>query len=225
MMIIKKLSVVAGLLATSWLTSGHANAADEIYGAAAESGSNPFYLELRVGGPIPRKYDFSGAFTGQYDPDPGFFIAGAVGKYFSPNFRGDITLSYGRGEDGVAYAPGPVPHTGSVSATSILANGYYMFNDVVPMEGVTPYVGAGAGVTIFNYDNLGGGIFFNDSASAATVAAHVGIDYALTDMIDLTGRYSLTWTDDHSISNPVVLNSASHTNNIFTIGLRFKLNR
>jgi len=177
-----------------------------------------------LGGPIPRQYDFSGTFTGSYDPDPSFFIAGGVGKYFLPNIRGDVTLSYGRGKDGVAYAPGAVPHTGSISATSILANGYYIFNDVMP--GVRPFVGAGAGVTIFNYDNLGGGpIFFNDSATAATVAAHVGIDYALTDMVDLTGRYSLTWTDSHSISNPVPLNSASHTNNIFTVGLRFKFNK
>lgn len=223
MKIVKRLTIVTGVIAASSSLSGFASAADDTYGAMTGTSSLPYYLELRLGGPIPREYDFSGAFTGSYDPDSDFFIAGGVGKYFAPNIRGDVMISYGRGSDGVAYAPGPVPHTGSISATSILANGYYLFNDVVP--GVTPFVGAGAGVTIFNYNNLGGGTFFNDSASAATVAAHVGFDYALSDMVDLTGRYSLTWTDSHSISNPVVLNAGSHTNNIFTVGLRIKLNQ
>lgn len=219
-----RLAAITGLFATTALSAGSAQAADGTSGAMTYPDGLPYYVEVRLGAPLPRDYNFSGTFTGRYDPDGDFFIAGGVGKYFMSNVRGDITVSYGRGSNGTAYAPGPVPHTGSVSATSVLANGYYEFGEVFP--GVTPFVGAGAGVTFFNYDNLGGGTFFNGTANAATVAGHLGIDYALTDMIDLTGRYSLTWTGSHSVTTgPNTLNSAAHTNNIFTVGLRVKFGK
>ena len=220
----QRLAAITGIFAAAIMSAGSAFAADDVYSPMTYADGLPYYLEVRLGGPLPRDYDFTGSFTGAYDPDPGFFIAGGAGKYFMPNVRADIMVSYGRGHDGVAYAPGPVPHTGSVSATSVLANGYYLFAPMGP--GITPFVGAGAGVTFFHYNDLGGGSYFNGTAAAPTVAGHVGLDYPLTDMVDLTGRYTLSWTGSHSVTTgPNTLNAASHINNIFTVGLRVKFNK
>lgn len=226
----QRLAAITGLFAAATLSAGSAFAADDVYSPMTYTDGLPYYVEVRLGGPLPHDYDFDfGGPSWTYDPDAGFFFAGGVGKYFTPNVRADIMVSYSWGHDGTAYDPGggPFPHTGKVSATSILANGYYEFAPMGP--GITPFVGAGAGVTIFNYDNLGAAFFYNDTAAAPTVAAHAGFDYPLTDMIDLTGRYTLSWTGSHSISNttagPRPTNMHSHVNNIFTVGLRVKFNK
>lgn len=211
-------AVAAGALGLAF--SGSANAADEV----VYNLSNPWYLEARIGGPLPRSYDFTGAIVGTYDPDPGLMIAGNIGKYLTPNIRVDLGISHAWGNDGVVFAPGPVPHTGRVSATTILGNAYYEFND---FSGLTPWLGVGLGATIFDYNNLGGGaFFFNDSAAAFTAAFHAGVDYALSESIDLTGRYTLSWTGSHSISTttagPVPITVDDQINNIFTVGIRWK---
>ena len=223
MSILKKVlasAAAAGALGLGF--SGSANAADEV----VYNLSNPWYLEARIGGPIPRDYDVSGTFTGSYDPDPGIMIAGNIGKYLTSNIRADLGISYVWGHDGAFTLAGGgiVPHSGRVSATTILANAYYEFSDFSP--GLTPWVGVGLGATIFNYDNLGGGIFYNDSDAAFTAAFHAGLDFALSESVDLTGRYTLSWTGSHSIATttgglaPITIDD--QFNNTFTVGVRWK---
>lgn len=223
---LKKVLASATLIAGFALAhTGSAYAADEV---AFVDPSNPWYVELRAGGPIPQDFDVTGAVVGSYDPDPGFMIVGNVGKYFTPNIRADVGLSYVWGEDGnfvLAGGGGVVPHTGRVAAISIMANAYYEFADMA--HGITPWVGAGVGATIFDYDNLGGaGFQYNDNDTAFTIAGHLGADYALSENVDLTGRYTLSWTSSHDVSattagpNPITIDD--HINNTFTVGFRFK---
>lgn len=197
---------------------------------AADHNEAPLlYAEVHFGAPVFRDYDFTfdlGGPPGSYDPEEKFFINGAIGGYFRNNMRGDISITYAYGNNGAVTFPGfVVPHTGSISATTILGNIYYEFPAM--MGNAHPWIGAGAGVTIFNYNNLGGpGFQYNDSDTAGTVAAHLGVDVPLTEHIDVTGRYSLTWTGEHSVAattvGPVPITVESQFNNIFMIGLRLK---
>lgn len=218
-------SFLIAAIAAGALTSA-AQAAD--YDQASPVEVNPFYLEIRLGGPLPRDYDVTGTVVGQYDPDPGFMLAGTLGKYLTSNIRADIDISHAWAGDGVfnlTAGPPAVPHTGDVSATTILGNIFYEFSEMD--YGITPWVGVGAGATIFDYDRLGGaGFQYSDSDTALTIVGHLGADYAISENLDLTGRYTLSWTDDHSIAatnvGPNPINIADQINHTFTVGLRFK---
>ena len=203
-----------------------------IVGAAQAADHNDaplLYFEAHLGAPVFRDYDFTfdlGGPPGTYDPKEKFFINGAFGGYFRNNMRADVSVTYAYGNNGLVTFPGfTVPHMGSISATTILGNVYYEFPAMA--ANIYPFVGAGAGATIFNYNNLGGpGFQYNDSDAAVTLAAHLGADIPLTEHIDLTGRYSLTWTGEHSVSattvGPVPITIDGHVNNIFMLGFRVK---
>jgi outer membrane protein W len=226
-----RLIAAIAFLATGTAMSGSAIAADNIDLGVSPT-ALPWYIELLAGGPIPRDYDATlfGTAPIVYDPDPGFMISGAIGKYFTPNIRADLNVSYAWANDGaVSFVAAPAisfPHTGRVTATTILGSVYYEFQDVMP--NVTPWVGVGAGATIFNYSNLGatGGAFtFDDSDTAFTAAGHLGFDYAININIDFTARYSLTYTGSHNVTGQpgnVALAADSQVNNIFMAGFRFK---
>jgi outer membrane protein W len=191
------------------------------------------YFEGFVGGPIPQDYEatLGGGFgEAEWDPDVGLMFGGAVGTYVTDAVRAEISYSYSWAEDGqVTLASGgaPIPHSGSVNVHTLMASGFYEFylgDDGGPF---TPWVGAGLGLTIYDYDNLGatGGAFVYDGSDTAfTGALHAGFDIALSDRIDLTGRYSLAFIDGHDVgSTPagVPLSADSVVENVFLIGLRF----
>ncbi len=222
-------AVISGAcLAVAFTAVQPAHAADQMiadYGSAT-----PWYVEGLLGGAIPRDYDFTfqpAGPVGTYDPDGGFGFMVGVGKYFTENVRADVTAAFAWGTDGAVTLPGPVvvPHTGTIGAYTFLGNIYYEFTDVAPQ--ITPWVGIGAGFTVFDYNNLGGaGFQYNDSDIAFTAAAHLGVDYAMTDKLDLTARYTLSWTGEHSVSattaGPVPITADDQINNSFGIGLRYK---
>ncbi len=219
------LSLLAAVPAMLMASTAISLAADEV----VETVETPWYMELRFGGPLPKGYDTTittFGVRGSYEPDPGFMFAVDVGKYLTPNVRAELDLSYAWGTDGTFVVPGPnVPHTGSVGVFTAMANALYEFD---MGNRWTPFVGAGAGVSIFSYNDLGGaGYQINDTAAALSLAAHVGMDYALTEKIDLTGRYTLAWTDSHKVTATPAFGNVNHTvhshiNHIFTVGLRVK---
>lgn len=194
------------------------------------SAGTPWYGELLAGGPIPHDFDLTflpGGPAAVYDPDSGFLFAASVGKYLTDNIRADINVAYAWAGDGAVTLAGGavVPHTGTVSNTTIMANAYYEFANVLTT--VTPWIGAGVGAAIFNYDNLGGaGFQYNDNDTAFTGALHLGADVEITKMVDFTARYSLNWVASHSVSattaGAVPISVDSHVNNVFTVGFRVK---
>ncbi|MEM8877280.1 MAG: outer membrane beta-barrel protein [Pseudomonadota bacterium] len=191
-----------------------------------------WYVELLAGGPIPNEYDstVTGLGSIEYDPDSAFGVVGLIGIQFNENWRADYSTSYATAGDGVATGPliGVVPHSGDVDAWTFLWNVYYEFNDVFDIP-LTPWVGAGIGFTVFDYNNLGAAVapafVINDSDTAFTGAFHAGFDYELTPNVDLVGRYALILIDSHDVITTTGLNVAadSTVENAFYGGVRIKL--
>lgn len=215
MMVSKRLILAAALLSSS-----------SSIGSAAE-----FYIEGFLGGPIPREQrtDITGAGAATFTPGSGFALGGAVGVYLTPSIRADFAVLHGWNTGGsltLDAVPGvAMPHAGRVSATFLTGNAYYEFlND----SRWTPWVGAGAGAVVYSYDKagvMGAPISYNGTATAFTVAGHLGVDFALTDRVDVTGRYSLSYTGPHSIqSTPPGFKQTPRggIDNSFLIGLRVK---
>ncbi|MCC0050489.1 MAG: outer membrane beta-barrel protein [Rhodobiaceae bacterium] len=186
-----------------------------------DSGFWSWYFEIAAGGAIPYGHDVTVNGTpGEYEPDSGFGLAGAIGAYFQNNVRGEVAVSWFRGNDGVALG---FPHTGGLNVIDVLANVYYEFPEWGGSQ-FTPWVGAGLGFVVFDYDNLGAGFFFNDSDVAIAGALHAGFDYAISDRVDLTGRYTLAIHGSHDVTSGANTASAdSSVEHAFMGGIRVKM--
>jgi len=116
------------------------------------------------------------------DIDDSWSVGGGIGYYFTPRFRGDITVDYLadteiEGENLDATAPvGGGKRTFDLHSTVALANLYYDFN----MHGkFSPYVGVGLGVA---YNETGAG-----NAAGTTYAR------GLTGAIDGASETNFAW--------------------------------
>lgn len=182
---------------------------------------------------MPRPADIDGELAGggdlDYDPDIGLVFGAGVGTYFTENIRGDITYTYLWFEDDDAQTPGgPFGLRGEVMAPTFLANAYYEFDFDQGEDGITPWVGAGLGFTVIDYDNLGGpNATFDESETVFTGALHLGADIPLGDSVNLGGRFSLAYVDGHSVTDTTgaiaTINIDSAISAVFLIALRFNL--
>lgn len=188
-----------------------------------------WYVELLAGGAIPNDYDVTLAggpnAAAVYDPDFGFGFAALVGFYVNPDWRLDFSYSYGTAGDGNLSGFGA--HAGDVVAHTFLVNAYYEFDELATIP-ITPWIGAGIGFINYDYDQLGliGGTFvINDSDSAFAGALHAGFDYALTENIDLTARYSLLFAGSHDVvasNGTTTVSVDGPIENAFFGGIRIK---
>lgn len=196
-----------------------------------EVGSRAWYMEIRAGAPIPVDHGFTSVATGagEYKPSSGFHVGVDIGKYITDNWRAELDISWNRGSKGNArLGGGPnIPHSGSVNTYSFLGNLLYAFETNSPLK---PYIGAGLGLTVFDYNNLGatGGAFtINDSGTVFTAAFHSGLDYRMSDRMTLTSRYTIAWVDGDTYGTTVpglTVTTSSEVEHILGIGLRFDLN-
>ena len=191
-----------------------------------------WYVELVAGGPLPNDYDvvLSGGpnAAAVYDPDSGFGIAAALGVYLNEDWRAEIAYTYATAGDGSLSGFGA--HVGDVDAHTVLFNAYYEFDELAGIP-LTPWVGAGLGFITYDYSGLGlspalGGTFvINDSDTAFAGALHVGFDYAITENLDLTARYTALFVGDHDViaSNGTTLVSVDGTvENALFGGIKYK---
>ena len=82
-------AVFAGAIMTSAAPS--VQAADY---SMNDSGFWSWYFEIAAGGAIPYGHDVTVNGTpGEYEPDSGFGLAGAIGAYFQNNVRGEVAVS------------------------------------------------------------------------------------------------------------------------------------
>ena len=124
-----------------------------------------------------------------------------AGVYFSPRFRGDITIDYRTKSDlntGISGVFNGSPVSGNefdsidLKTALILVNGYYDFR----REGsrFTPYIGAGIGVAVHTLDNSPGWPFigvtnYQDTQFAAAAMAGVAVDLRKGWKLDAHYRY------------------------------------
>lgn len=214
---------------TAFLFTTTAFTALGIVGAKAEGysfGEN-FYLEFGVGTALPPYTDASipAIPIASTDYKPSSTLSGsiAIGSYVDDNWRieGQVTVNHAK--DGT-YAG--LPHTGNVNVWTVGANALYSFD--LDNSSMRPFVGAGVGVAIFDFNNLGatGGSFtVNDSQSSFIASAIVGVDVPINEKWTFTTRYSgaIAGSNTFATTTPgtTVNMGSTYISNILA-GLRYK---
>lgn len=157
---------------------------------ATSANAQDFYGQLYGGVTFPNDPTFSGVIGGaratvDTNLDEGFLIGGAVGLSFPTlsSLRADIELSYGENDiDGLNFSGnGPAPEVGvggDISYTSLLVNGYWDFDTSGPL---TPYLGAGLGVSFVDTSAIyGPGVRLDGSDEVFTLQFVAGASYAIS---------------------------------------------
>jgi opacity protein-like surface antigen len=139
---------------------------------------------------------YGGSYTYTVDLDGGFLIGGAIGTHITPNFRGELELSWTSHDiDDVEDSDGDsfTGVGGDVDMLFILANFWYDFN----LGPVKPYLGGGVGVA-----NIDGDLELYDSytwdADRWVLAGQLGAGFIwdFTDAFSLDFGYRLKATSD-----------------------------
>jgi len=143
------------------------------YTLAAEGG----YISGDFGVGIPTADDISiGASTISFDP--GFAFNAAVGNEFANNFRAEIEIGY---QQNNMTASNSLGNSAAIrmSTITVLANGYYAFNND---SNFVPFIGGG----------IGYGALTNELTLATHAFAYQfggGLDYFVTDKFSVGAKY------------------------------------
>jgi len=151
-----------------------------------------------------------------------------IGYHFTDNFRADLTINY-LGSDRLDYDVGVNGGVGSHSAWSGLVSGYY---DIATVVGITPYVGAGLGLTYSRHD-----IAATLTDSVGTLAAAydnrsydfayalmAGASYKVSDNLSVDLGYQFLHTPDAKYLDTETLAIREGTkHHLVKVGLRYDL--
>lgn len=132
--------------------------------------------------------------------DTGLNVGAAVGYRFS-SFRVEVAGDYHRGEvDQITVAGNPVPVSGGeVALVTVMANGYI---DLDLGFFVKPYVGfgIGGGVILANEKGAGAVLSVDDDAAVFTWNAMGGLNWSVTDHVEVQTGYRYVSTTDGELS-------------------------
>ena len=119
--------------------------------------------------------------------DAGYSVGGSFDYHFTPNWRAGLSVDYLRNSISKPYT---VSGAGDLGQLLILANGYYDFT----IGKFVPYIGLGLGMVSATFTS---GSSSTDSLFAW--AAHLGLNYMLTDQLGLGLGYRFSaWTPNSS---------------------------
>jgi len=122
--------------------------------------------------------------------DDGFVTSSFAGYNFGNNFRAEASFDWRRNDgQSLAFQGIERPFTAKgVESYSLLLSGYYDF-DIG--SNVTPYVGAGAGISRIDNEFLYGPVNFEDRDTVFAWQVATGLSVPVTDKIDafIDGRY------------------------------------
>jgi opacity protein-like surface antigen len=194
------------IIAASTGFSAAASAADFPRGpiAAPVAYTYSWYLEGVAGIPLKQEYDVNiGTSGGTYEPDTGFYGSIALGRQFTPNWRGEIYFAWARAKDGAITfnGGGTFPQTGKTDVYSFGANLFYGW---VWTQFVRPFVGAGVGFAHFDVQRIGfpgSAVVIDDTDTTIVGLLHAGLDFPLTQNFILTSRYTAAFTPEVSFSS------------------------
>lgn len=163
--------------------------------------------------------------TGVFDSlsyDPGFAVGGAVGYQLNPNFRFEGEITYRRNElDEFEVSGSNFNADGEVDSVAFMANAFFDFANSTPW---TPYLGAGLGVAVVEWDDvevLGGkAIDDQDTVFAFQVGAGLGFEVTPNTTLSLDYRFFGT-TDAHITDEAGDNDDISYLNSSVWLGLRF----
>jgi opacity protein-like surface antigen len=217
--------------AAMFLAAGQAAAADMI--EEAVPGCNCYggpYISLFAGVAFDAQ-DPTGSYAGSdtytLDLDTGFLVGGAFGAHITPNFRGEVELSFKSHDiDDVDDENGDSnTGNGDVDIFFVLANFWYDFD----MGAFTPYIGGGVGVAKIDSElDLYGGSYAWE-ADTWTLAGQVGagVQWKFADNfgLDLGYRLKATSPVDYDVDNDSSasynITGVSFVEHIVQLGLTF----
>ncbi|HEY8595849.1 MAG TPA: outer membrane beta-barrel protein [Devosiaceae bacterium] len=182
--------------------------------AFAGPAANGMYADLFVGGVWPETINFTQAavnpdeVNGTLSLNNGFDVSGAVGFDVGNGFSLEGQVGYLKANTDTLSLP-DVPASGmadgDVSALYGMVNAWYSMD----MGGITPFIGGGVGAANLtinsDYSDLTGSPagtnYTNDSATAFAWQLGVGLQAAITDNVDIVGRYRYFNTADATFTD------------------------
>lgn len=155
------------------------------------------------------------------DFDEGFAGALALGYRYGNGIRSEIEANYLNND--VNSITGAATPTGNVDSLSFMLNMLYDFNT---NSRFTPYIGAGAGVAMVDFDGVNpvNGSRVSDSDEIAVAQGIVGLSYDINESLEFFGayKYLAALGDSPEVTtNSGVKLEGDHENNVFLIGLRY----
>ncbi len=175
--------------------SAFALAAFVVIGPAQAQSPGP-YISGALGVTQPSDWDITGdGINTKQESDLGFAGAIALGTTFSDNWRAEGELSYSNANvDSFSGTNG----SGETSMFGLMFNGYL---DIPTGTKWTPYIGAGAGVAVVNFDGLSpvGGSRISDSEHVFAYQGIAGVTYKIDDRMGLFTEYRYVGTGDRDL--------------------------
>lgn len=125
--------------------------------------------------------------TFEEDVDDSWFVEGGFGCRITPYFRADVTVSY---RDSHNFSDEAGTLDADVMSVTGMVNGYW---DIANFNGITPYVGAGVGVSANTIDNvsLPAGLSTNTIYDFA-YALMAGVSFDVSDRLTVDAGYRFT---------------------------------
>jgi opacity protein-like surface antigen len=215
--------------AAMFLAAGQAAAADMV--EEAVPGCNCYggpYISLFAGVAFDAQDptgSYSGSDTWTLDTDTGFLVGGALGANITPNFRGEVELSFKSHDiDDVEDENGDsLTGNGDVDIFFVLANFWYDFD----MGVFTPYLGGGVGVAkvksdISIYDHA---YFWDMDTWTLAGQLGAGVQWKFTDNFGLDLGYRLKATSpadlDFGFNASYNVTDVSFVEHVVQLGLTF----
>lgn len=165
-------------------------------------------------------YDLPGIAHRRFGAGVGF------GYHLTDNFRTDVTLGY-LGGDRFSYNDGTNTIDASYTVWSGLVSGYY---DIATVVGITPYVGAGVGLTYTRHEldanlpTVPAQISFADRSYDFAYALMAGASYKVSDNVSVDLGYQFLHTPDakyFDASTPAIREGTKH--HLVKLGVRYDL--
>lgn len=175
-----------------------------IQGASAQG----LYLGVHGGVNLTHEGEVGGVVDLSYDPGP---VAGAtLGYRISPNLRAEGEATYRENDFDELDTPfGTFSVTGDISSWAFMGNVFY---DFWTGSNWTPYVGAGLGVAIVEWDEPG----FEDDDTVFAFQLGAGVAFDFTPNLALTLDYRFFGTEEPEFAGVDV----EYLNSSFMAGLR-----
>lgn len=153
---------------------------------------------------------------GDIEWDDGWGTLGSLGYAWGNGLRTELELSY---RDNNASSIGNNDLGGSVDAMSGMVNVLYDVDVGLPLK---PYIGAGAGVSRVQFDNVGpaGGPTIDDGKTSWAWQGIAGASYSLGQSTDLTLDYRYFSAPDVELGTTPDYETEYNTHNI-VLGMRF----
>ena len=130
-------------------------------------------------------------------------------------------MAYHRNDvDSISAGAASAPGDGTVSALSIMANGYYNFGSGKPF--LVPYLGIGAGYAMVDADeSVLGFQFVDDSATVFAYQFMAGLGFNISSNTTLTVGYHYFVTSDPEFEDTTgVPFDSEYQSHDFTVGVR-----